>query len=202
MAEDLNAPYVRPHTEPDPPLAEVDHGPELLAVHDTATLQRMHDALRNPIPGDATFIATVAALLRSLVTREISNPDRIKRDADAAKRDEEAKAELLKAKQEAEKKALADRALTPEEKAKQEADDLERKHADEIALAERTKAQADLAAKQVEERKEFETRQAEARASLVKPLPSENTGSVANPYPNGPPPSGLHSEVRYPPAHL
>jgi hypothetical protein len=184
----------------------VEHGPELLAVHDTTTLQRMHDALRQAIPGDPSFLAAVSAVLRSLLTREIANPDRVKRDDEAAKRDIEAKAELLKAKQEAEKKALADRALTPDEKAKEEADALERRHQQELARLEHDKATADLAAKQTEERKEFEARQAEERGKLtVRPV-DEPAGSRADPYPDGAPlkhdPYAPPAREPYPPAHV
>jgi len=183
----------------------VDHGPELLAVHDTATLQRMHDSLRQAIPGDASFLNTVSAILRSLLTREINNPDRQKRDDDAQDRADVAAEDLLKTKQEAEKQALARQALTPEEKAKAEQEALDKKHADEMAALQAQKARDDLAVKQAEERKEFEARQAEERGKIAAAVPaSTERGLPDKPfYEQQPPPAQPYPPQGqpYPPSH-
>ena len=56
---------------------------------DTAQLRKTHNALLRAIPGDATFHATVAAVLRDLIAYELRNPDRMKRDEDAREEAEE-----------------------------------------------------------------------------------------------------------------
>lgn len=94
--------------EPDSPPVDMPEYPEhpaLFAHVDTATLQRQHDALRHVIPGDPTAVATLAGIIRSLLSRELVHPGRRQRDAKVAadnrKRADEQAAARLKASQDA-----------------------------------------------------------------------------------------------------
>jgi hypothetical protein len=46
----------------------------------TDELRKAHNNLLHAIPGDPTFHATVGALLRGMLSYEISNPDRVAAD--------------------------------------------------------------------------------------------------------------------------
>lgn len=97
--------------EPDSPPVDMPEYPEypehpaLFAHVDTATLQRQHDALRHVIPGDPTAVATLAGIIRSLLSRELTHPGRRQRDAKVAadnrKRADEQAAANIKARQDA-----------------------------------------------------------------------------------------------------
>ena len=138
--------------------------PELLVRMDTNQLKRWRDQLLMHIPSDPTWGAAVASVLREILSSQIAHPDRRERDKaddEARKRAAASKAEAdLKAKQDAE---LA--GLPPEQRAAVEA----RHKAEQDKLA-ADKARIDLAAKQLDERKEFEQYQAKKRDALTAPV--------------------------------
>lgn len=85
---------------PTPPAA-----PELLAAHGTDQLRRWHADLVSHIPSDPSFIAAAGAVLRSLLSRELTHPDRVERDKAEAQARKDAADKL-----EADKKADDERA--------------------------------------------------------------------------------------------
>lgn len=132
----------------DPPVQPIDRF-TALAHLDTQYLNRAQKDLRNFIPSDPTFLAHVGALLRALIQHELTNPDRIEADKQAAETAAQQQREAQKA------------ALPPDDPAA--AARLEHQH-----------AQADLAIKQAQERAEFDQHQAEQRAALVAPITDVN----------------------------
>lgn len=143
------APSPRPADPPNPPAPSADGRPAPLAHLDTQYLNRAQKDLRNFIPSDPTFLAHVGALLRALIQHELTNPDRIEADKQAAEAAAQQQREAQKA------------ALPPDDPAA--AARLEHQH-----------AQADLAIKQTQERADFDRIQAEQRAALVAPITDVN----------------------------
>lgn len=133
------APSPRPA---DPPVQPADRS-TALAHLDTQYLNRAQKDLRNFIPSDPTFLAHVGALLRALIQHELTNPDRIEADKQAAEAAAQQQREAQKA------------ALPPDDPAA--AARLEHQH-----------AQADLAIKQAQERADFDRIQAEQRAAIAQ----------------------------------
>lgn len=127
----------------------------------------------NLIPGDATTLAHIVAFIRSLISRELSDPVRVEADRARVERlAAEARQKALddlKSRQEVEKIALVP-APTPEETAAKQ-DQLEAKHAAEQQALAVQHALDDLAVRQTEERKQFDAHQADERAALVAPQP-------------------------------
>lgn len=193
--EDIRQPDPRYDAPPPQPAASPPVPPEqpdtLLGHFDTDHLVRMRREM-SLIPGDATTLAHIVAFIRSLISRELANPDRIEADRArverlAAERKSKAEADL-KAKQEAEKAALVP-AATSEERAALDAKALDEKHAREQAALARQHVEADLAAKQAEERKAFDAKQAEERQQALADVPDpsapqwESSRTEPGPYP-------------------
>lgn len=146
----------------DPPTQPARTSP--LAHLDTGLLNRMARDLRSNIPSDPTFMAHVGALWRATIAHELSNPDRIAADkaaldAQAQAATDKAQADLA-ARHEAEKAAVP-----PADEAASAA--LDARHEAEKRTLDFQKAQADLAAKQAEEAKQFAARQLEERNALA-----------------------------------
>lgn len=158
------APSPRPADPPNPPAPSADGRPAPLAHLDTQYLNRAQKDLRNFIPSDPTFLAHVGALLRALIQHELTNPDRIEADKQAAEaaaqQQRDKAAHDLDARHEAEQSVPN---LTDAEKAA-----LDQRHAVEQANLERQHAQADLAIKQAQERADFDRIQAEQRAAIAQ----------------------------------
>jgi hypothetical protein len=140
------------------PAAPFDH-------FNTEHLRRLRTGLANPIPGDPTFHATVAQILRALLDIEIRHPKRIERDkAEAEKARVEAEkkaADDMKARHEQEQAALPLVDGKPEPKAKA---DLDKKQAAEIAAVATEKQRLALQGKQADERKALADKQASESA--------------------------------------
>lgn len=96
----------------DPPVAPA-LAPELLAAHGTDQLRRWHTDLVSHIPSDPSFIAAAGAVLRSLLSRELTHPDRVERDKAEAQARKDAADKL-----EADKKADEERAAQDAKDAK------------------------------------------------------------------------------------
>lgn len=139
---------------------------------DTTYLNRVQKDLRSIIPSDPTFLAHVGALLRALIAHELSHPDRIQADKEAhdlaAKNAIEKQKADLETRHEAEIAALplGSKDSTPEQR--KAAEELETKHQQELAALDHHVALQDLAARQAEERREFETRQKQQRDELAQ----------------------------------
>lgn len=134
---------------------------------DTSQLRKLYTQLGSNIPGDATYQTAVSTILRAFVALHLADPDRLAADKEAAQKAKDASdklaADTLAARHASEQAALPD---DPAAKAA-----LDKKHADETAAAERTKALADLDAKQQADRLKFQADQTAERAKLLTPAP-------------------------------
>lgn len=126
---------------------------------DTATLRKAHTDLLHPIPGDPSFLASVGNLLRSLIQRELSSPERVEADKKAV---EEEFARREKAREEARKAELEavahDKEATAEVKAKHDAE--EAQAAKQVKLA-------SIAESEAKDRADLEEHYRKQRESLV-----------------------------------
>jgi hypothetical protein len=157
------APSPRPGDPPAPPASNTP-----LAHLDTGLLNRMARDMRSFIPSDPTFMAHVGVLLRSLISHELQNPDRIAADAAASQAALQQAADKLAAdtaaRHETEKAAIAG----PDGSVNQaDAAALEAKHQQELAAIAHQQAATDLAAKQAQDAKDFAALQQKQRDALV-----------------------------------
>lgn len=132
--------------------------PELLPAFSTDELRRLRGDLRSHIPSDPTFIAAVSRILSHLVNADLAHPSRAARDEETAKAAEQQKADLLVARQQAEK----DAATSDEDRAK-----LDAQHAAEQAESDRQKRLAALDTEQASQRAELARSQAAERAAAA-----------------------------------
>jgi hypothetical protein len=142
------------------------------------------------IPGDITSQSHIVAFIRSLISRELSDPARVEADAQrAAKLAEEARQKAIDdlASRQAAEKAAVEGAKPGADANEQVAADLDAKHAVETDALARQHALDDLARKQAEENKALAAKQADERAALTAaPRGIDFDGSDGGPLPRDP----------------
>lgn len=154
-------------------------GPESMAAYPTVTLQTWRKELRTPSATDAGFLAAVAGALGMLLDRELTHPNRIKRD----KASEEASRKTLQqqrvdginARYDAELASMGGKDAkdqTPAQKAA--VDDLEKRRKAEIDALDAAQKREELQQKQAEETAALQAKQAADQAKL-NPAPAAET---------------------------
>lgn len=154
-----------------------DAGPESMAAYPTTTLQTWRKELRTPSATDAGFLAAVAGALGMLLDRELTHPNRLKRDKAAEEQSRKAlnqqRVDGINARYDAELASLGGKDAkdaTPAQKAA--VDDLEKRRKAEIDALDAAEKREELAKKQAEETAALQAKQA-ADAAKLNPAPAE-----------------------------